>query len=96
MDDCAASAFGGSKSTEEEIVTRWEGYLVSLAATCKDPPDHLLQEMRRLLDTQSPGDGLHGNNLDGASNNASGEAKDLGYELGYTSYFNDSSNLEMD
>ena len=93
--DDYASAFGGSDSTEEEIVAQWEAHLLSLAAAGEDPPDHLIQEMRRLLETQAPGDGLHGNNLDGAGENISGEAEDLGYQLGDT-YFDDDDDLVMD
>jgi hypothetical protein len=60
------------------------GSTSTLAATGEDLPDHLIQEIQRLLETQVPGDGLYENNIDGASDNIIREAEDLGYQLGDT------------
>ncbi len=61
------SAFGGENTSDEEIVQKWEEYLLSLAASGDEPPDFLRHEMTRLLEDMIPSDGTDfGNNMTGA------------------------------
>ena len=65
------SAFGGEDATTDEIIGQWENHLCELAESGDVPPDHLRQEMARLMQAES-GDNRNRDTF----GNAAGEFED--------------------